>query len=93
MKQVLVKSGEYKGATAVILGMDADYLKHSIFGENSQLGNDYMIRLSQSPDHWTLGDKVFIANINGNLVALNENELKDDPSETKVLNTGKKEKA
>lgn len=73
----MVLSGQFTGAHAVILGTDEDYLKHAIFGEKSELGFDYMKRFGLAPE-WSLLDTVFIANINGDLVALNERELKAD---------------
>ena len=72
-KQIIVQAGPYAGMEAIVLGADVDLLGHSIFHEKNEMGVDYMKRLSLEPVS-TL-TKVFIAEINGKHVALNQYEI------------------
>lgn len=72
-KPVIVQAGPYAGEEAVLLGTDYDYLGYSIFGDRTEMGQDYMKRLSLEPVS-TLS-KVFIAHVGNKTVALNEYEI------------------
>jgi hypothetical protein len=78
MKQVIVQAGPYAGKEAIIIGLDRDILGHSIIGGSDPMSTDYVKRLAIEPVSVT--SKVFIAQIDGQSVALNEYEIsgKDD---------------
>lgn len=74
MKHAEVKAGIYKGKTAIILGTDREYLGHSIFKENNQMGWDFMKRWGL--EHFPITDPVFVCNIDGQEIALSQSDFK-----------------
>jgi hypothetical protein len=74
MKQAIIQAGPYAGKEALILGEDSEYLGTSIFGASDRdLTTDYMKRLALEPV--STFSKVYICNVEGKLVALNQYEL------------------
>ena len=76
-KQVIVQAGPYEGKEAIVQGKVEDVYGCSVFGlghkTDHEILNDYMKRLVMEPVS-TLAP-VFIATIDGKIVALNEYEI------------------
>lgn len=88
MKHTEVKSGQYQGKTAIILGDDRTHLGHSIFAERTPLGFDYMKRWGV--EHFPITSKVWICSIDGQEVALSEANFKKAKTNEQKSGNGNK---